>query len=103
MKIHLKDDIYIVSDAYDMQIMRIIKCKKQDGDEKGKEYERRIDLSGHCTDFEHLFQSYKKKQILAIDIDGEFDQLVKEVRKIDRDIKELVKIAKMSLEVREDD
>ena len=95
MRIHLKKDIYILSDSYDMQIVRLIKSKSKNGNP----YERRVDLSGHCTDFEHLFKSYKRKQILSLDLDGEFADLLKAVKKIDRDIMELVKIAKLEMDV----
>ena len=95
MRIHLKKDIYILSDSYDMQIVRLIKSTSKNG----KPYERRVDLSGHCTDFEHLFKSFKRKSTLASGLDGEFADLIKLEKKIDRDIKELIKIAKLEMDV----
>lgn len=95
MRIHLKGDIWIDGDDHYMQIVRITKCKSKNGNE----YERKTELSGYCTDFEHLFKSFKRKSTLASGLEGEFADLIKLEKKIDRDIKELVKIAKLEMDV----
>lgn len=77
-KIHLSGKKYIVLDGTCMYIAKETKSKK------GEVSYRR--LSGYCVDFEHLFNSYLRSEILGAEIEGEIEDLAKFIKKTKAEI-----------------
>lgn len=94
MKIHLTKNKYIISDGYDMAVYSITEYKDKDGNSR----ERRTRLSGHHTDFEHLFDSYLRKEFLGSEIEGELAELAALVKKTRNEIRGWWKTLDKSLE-----
>ena len=93
MRIHLEKNLYIISDGYSMEIYEV--TERKNGKGEMQEYKKR--LSGYCTDLEHLFQSYKKNQILSSEIEGEIEDLFKFLKKLDRQIARFAKVAEKAV------
>lgn len=77
-KIHLSGKKYIILDGTCMYIAQEVKSKKGN-----VSYKR---LSGYCVDFEHLFNSYLRNEIIGIEVDGELEDLAKFIKKTKAEI-----------------
>lgn len=83
MRIHLKGKKYIISDENQMAVYEVTQKKNA----KGEMTEYKKILSGYCSDFEHLFQSYFRRTVFGSEIDGNLEDMAKLIKKTRNEIR----------------